>query len=86
MQKVRVRVRKKGQITLPQDLRNQWELNEGSEISLISDGDHAVIRPIRRTKIKEDAGSLGQAGKDEIDFAIMDPELISDHYSKKYRH
>jgi AbrB family looped-hinge helix DNA binding protein len=86
MQKVSIRVRKKGQITLPQDLRNLWELGEGSQITLIAEGDHAIIRPIRRTKIREDAGSLGQATKDEIDFAIMDPELISQHYAKKYRH
>ncbi|HZW57596.1 MAG TPA: hypothetical protein VFF30_15010 [Nitrososphaerales archaeon] len=46
-------------------------------------GDHAIISPIRRTKIKEDAGSLGQADKDEIDIAIM--KLVSLHYSKKYR-
>jgi AbrB family looped-hinge helix DNA binding protein len=84
MQKVRIKIRKKGQITLPQELRTQWEVGEGSEISLVAEGDHAVIKPIRRTKVGEEAGSLGRADKDEIDFAIIDPELVSMHYSKKY--
>ena len=85
MQRIRIRVRKKGQITLPQDLRNRWEVGEGSELALVEEGNHAVISPIRRTKVREDAGSLGQADKDEVDIAIMDPELVSSHYLKKYR-
>jgi len=86
MQRLRIRVRKKGQITLPQQLRNRWEVDEGSEIALVEEGDHAVISPIRKTRIREDAGTLGHADKDEVDVAIMDPELLSEHYSKKYRH
>jgi AbrB family looped-hinge helix DNA binding protein len=85
MQTTRIRVRKKGQVTLPQELRDEWEIDEGSEIMLTSEKDYAVIRPIRRTKIKQDAGSLGHADRDEIDFAVMDPELISQYYAKKYR-
>ena len=85
MQKSRVRVRKRGQITLPQEIRNRWRIQEGSEIDIISDEDHAIIKPIKRTRIQEDAGALGPADKDEIEFAIIDPELISQHYSKKYR-
>jgi hypothetical protein len=45
-----------------------------------------VTRPIKRTEIREAAGSLGHAAIDEIDFAILDPELISQYYAKKYRH
>ena len=86
LQKVRIRVRKKGQITLPQALRKRWEIDEGSEIALAEEENRAVISPIKRTRIRHDAGSLGRADKDEIDIAIMDPELVSDHYSKKYRH
>lgn len=86
MQKTKIRVRKKGQITLPQDLRARWEVSEGSELALIEEGDHAIIRPVRRTRIKEEAGSLGRSDKDEIDFATMDSELVSEYYSRKYRH
>ncbi|MHB8565543.1 MAG: AbrB/MazE/SpoVT family DNA-binding domain-containing protein [Nitrososphaerales archaeon] len=86
MQTSRIRVRKKGQVTLPQELRDRWGISEGSEIALVAEEDHAVIRPIKKTRIKEDAGSLGQADNDEVEFAIIDPELVSEHYSKKYRH
>ena len=85
MQNTRIRVRKKGQITLPHELRNRWKIDEGSEIALITEKDHAIIRPVRQTRIRKDAGSLGPADKDEIEFAVIDPELISQYYSKKYR-
>jgi AbrB family looped-hinge helix DNA binding protein len=84
MPTMRIRVRKKGQVTLPQELRDWWEIGEGSEIVLAAEKDHAVIRPVRGT-IKQDAGSLGQSDKGEIDFAVMSPELLSQYYSKKYR-
>ena len=84
MQKIKVKVRKKGQITLPQQLRNCWGIDEGSEIVITAEEDQAIIRPVRRTKVKADAGSLGSADSDEVEFAIIDPELLSQHYSKKY--
>ncbi len=84
MQKIKVRVRKKGQITLPQQLRNQWGIDEGSEIVITAEEDQATIRPVRRTKVRDDAGSLGHADSDEVEFAILDPELLSQYYSKKY--
>lgn len=85
MQKLKVRVRKKGQITLPQQLRNRWGIDEGSEIVIAAEDDQAIIRPVRQTRVREDAGSLGRADSDEIDFAVIDPELVSQYYSKKYR-
>ncbi|MCS4537965.1 MAG: AbrB/MazE/SpoVT family DNA-binding domain-containing protein [Thaumarchaeota archaeon] len=84
MQRIRVKVRKKGQITLPQQLRNRWGLDEGSEIVIAAEDNQAIIRPIRRTKVRDAAGALGQADSDEIEFAIIDPELIFQHYSKRY--
>ena len=83
---MRIKVRKKGQITLPLELRKNWEVSEGSELVLAPEGDHAVIRPVRKTKIKQEAGSLGQADRDEIEVAVLDPELVPQHYFKKYRH
>lgn len=84
MQTTRLRVRKKGQITLPQRLRKRWGLDAGAEIVIAAEEDCAVIRPVRRTRVKDDAGALGRADTDEVELAIMDPELISQHYSKKY--
>lgn len=80
-------MRKKGQITLPQKLRRKWGLNEGSEIVIITaaaEEDQAVIRPVKRIRVKEAAGSLGQADSDEVEFAVADPELLSQYYLKKY--
>jgi AbrB family looped-hinge helix DNA binding protein len=85
MQKIRVKVRKRGQITLPQEIRKKWGIREDSEIDIISDEEQAIIKPVKHTRIQEEAGALGPADKDEIEFAIIDPELISQHYSKKYR-
>ena len=84
MQKIKVRVRKKGQITLPQQLRDRWGVDDGSELLIAAEDDHAVIRPVRRTRVKDGAGSLGQPDSDETEFAIVDPELVSQHYTKKY--
>lgn len=81
----RIRVRKKGQITLPQKLREEWHIIEGSFISLSAAENQAVIRPIKRTKIIEDAGALGPSDKDEIEFATMDLEFLVQYYSKKYK-
>ena len=86
MQKQRVKVRKKGQITLPQKLRRKWGLDEGSEIVIIAaaEEDQAVIRPVKRIRVEDEAGSLGQADSDEVEFAVADPELLSQYYLKKY--
>ena len=84
MQKMRVKVRKKGQVTLPQDLRDRWGVEEGSELSITAEGDQAIVRPVRRTRLKDDAGCLGKPDSDEVEFAIVDAELVSEHYSKKY--
>jgi len=84
MQKIKVRVRKKGQITLPRQLRDLWDIGEGSEMVITAEGDRAVIKPVKRTIVREDAGSLGEAKDDEIEFAVIDPELILQYYLKKY--
>jgi AbrB family looped-hinge helix DNA binding protein len=85
LQTTRIKVRKKGQITLPQPLREKWGIGEGSEISLTSEKNQAIIRPIRKTKLRESAGSLGHPDKDEVEFAILDSEMLPNFYAKKYR-
>jgi len=84
MQRMRVRVRKKGQVTFPQLLRDRWGMEEGSELLITTEGDQAIVRPVRRTRLRDDAGCLGKPDSDETEFAIVDTELISRHYSKKY--
>jgi AbrB family looped-hinge helix DNA binding protein len=83
-----MRVRKKGQVTLPQILREKWGIAEGSEVIILSvDGDKAILKPLRKTNVRQASGSLGEPSKpgDEIEFATLDPELIPRYYSKKYR-
>lgn len=83
-----MRVRKKGQVTLPQSLREKWGIDEGSEITILAvDGDKAILKPVRKTNVRQASGSLGEPLKssDEIEFASLDPELIPRYYSKKYR-
>ena len=84
MQKVKVKVRKKGQITLPLELRKTWNLTEGSEIIFIYDENEAVLKPIRKVKVRENAGILGPPDSDEIEYATLDPELLAFYFEKKY--
>jgi len=85
---MRIKVRKKGQVTLPQSLRERWGIAEGSEVMILAvDDDKAILKPIRRVNVRQASGSLGEPLKpnDEVEFATLDPELIPRYYSKKYR-
>jgi AbrB family looped-hinge helix DNA binding protein len=88
LERIKMRVRKKGQVTLPQKLREKWGIDEGSEVIILSvDNDKALIKPVRKTNVRQASGSLGEPTKpsDEIEFATLDPELLARYYSKKYR-
>jgi AbrB family looped-hinge helix DNA binding protein len=88
LERVRIKVRKKGQVTLPHSIREKLGIAEGSEVEISSvDDDKAVLKPIRKVDIRRSSGLLGEPRKrnDEIEFASLDPELIPRYYSKKYR-
>jgi len=85
MQKVKVKVRKKGQITLPLKLRKTWNLTEGSEILFIYDENEAIVKPVKKVKVRENAGILGPPNDDEVEFATLDPELLAFYFDEKYR-
>lgn len=83
-----MKVRKKGQVTLPQSLRERWGIHDGSEVIILAvDDDKAILKPMRKVSVREASGSLGKPSKrkDEIEFATLDPELIPRYYSKKYK-
>lgn len=82
--KVRVRVRKKGQLTVPVEIRRLWELSEGSELIFIYDEEKAIVKPRRRIRVKDYSGALGKPCKDEVDFSILDSELIPLYFDRKY--
>lgn len=84
MKKVKVRVRKKGQLTLPIEIRKAWGINEGSELIFIYDENKAIVKPRRRIRVKDFSGALGESHKDEILFSILDPELLPLYYKEKY--
>ncbi len=88
MENLKIRVRKKGQVTLPHSLREKWGIDEGSEVMILSvDDNKAIIKPMRKINVRQASGSLGEPLKptDEIEFATLDPELLLRYYSKKYR-
>ena len=84
MKKIRVRVRKKGQLTLPIEIRKAWGIDEGSELIFIYDENKAIVKPRRRIKVKDFSGALGEPHEDEILFSILDPEFLPLYYKEKY--
>lgn len=46
---VTVKVGRRGQITIPSQVRRQMGFDEGDTIALIREGDHMVLRPITET-------------------------------------
>ncbi len=84
MKRVSVRVRKKGQLTLPVEIRRIWGLREGSELIFIYDERGATVKPMRRVKVREFSGALGDPCEDEVAFSILDPELLPLYLKEKY--
>ena len=46
---ITVKIGKRGQITIPRDIRRNLGLKEGDKIALISQGDRAILQPITKT-------------------------------------
>ena len=46
---VKVRVGKRGQITIPSQIRRQTGIEEGDQLTLVVQGQHIIIRPITQT-------------------------------------
>jgi len=80
-----VQVRKKGQVTLPVELRKMLNVKEGSELLFIQTPEGIMVKPVRKVEVKEFSGALGKGEKDELVFATLDPELLPLYFKKKYR-
>jgi len=78
-------VRKKGQVTLPVELRKMLNVKEGSELLFIQTPEGIMVKPVRKVEVKEFSGALGKGEKDELVFATLDPELLPLYFKKKYR-
>ena len=60
-------------------------IGEGAELVFIYDDEKAIVKPRKRIRVREFSGILGEAGEDEVEYAILDLELLPLYFNKKYR-
>jgi antitoxin PrlF len=48
----------KGQVTIPKDIRNALAIKEGDSVIFIVQGDHAVLKPIKKKSLIDFYGAL----------------------------
>jgi AbrB family looped-hinge helix DNA binding protein len=63
---ITIRVGRRGQITIPKDIRNHLGIDEGDSIALIPEGDQAILRPIHLTLL-DLRGSVPVTQEQEFD-------------------
>ena len=76
-----VRLRQKGQITLPVEVRRKLGLVEDDELILTIEDDRIVLKPLRT----EVPSKYLESSDDEIVYAVMDPEFVPHYFEVKYR-
>lgn len=54
----RSRVTVKGQITIPKEVRSALAIREGDSVLFLVEGDHAILRRVRRRTLQELHGAL----------------------------
>jgi AbrB family looped-hinge helix DNA binding protein len=57
---------RRGQITLPREIRRRMKADEGDQIAFIIDGEQVVIKPITRTLL-DLRGSVPVSGEQDFD-------------------
>ena len=48
----------KGQITIPKEIRNALAIKEGDSVIFMVEGDHAILKPIKRKSLLDFYGTL----------------------------
>ena len=48
----------KGQITIPREIRHALALKEGDSVIVMVEGDHAVLRPLKKKSLLDFYGTL----------------------------
>jgi AbrB family looped-hinge helix DNA binding protein len=43
------KIGKRGQITLPREIRLVWDVNEGDHVAFLQRGDDILVRPLKQT-------------------------------------
>ena len=51
------RIGKRGQITLPRELRVAWEVGDGDQVVFLQRGDDVLVRPLKQT-LRDMRGSV----------------------------
>jgi antitoxin PrlF len=76
----------KGQVTVPQEIRNRLGLSSGDRVEFVIEGEHTIIRPSRprSNPFAEYAGILGTfpGGKKEINAWLRDLRSEDDSSEK----
>ncbi len=80
---VTIKIGRRGQITIPRDVRRQLGLQEGDAIALIPQEGHAILLPITQTLL-EMRGSVPVVGIQ--DFAQIRHKVIVDRAKKAGAH
>ena len=55
---VRARLSSKGQLTIPQEIRERYELNEGDEVEFIAEEKGSYMIPLKRRNLMDLYGSV----------------------------
>jgi AbrB family looped-hinge helix DNA binding protein len=61
-----VKIGRRGQMTIPREVRHHLGIKEGDTIALIPQGDHAILRPITQTLL-DLRGSVPVTGIQDFD-------------------
>jgi len=60
------RIGKRGQITLPRELRAAWEVEEGDQVAFLQRGEEVVLLPLKRT-LRDLRGSVPVSGPQDFE-------------------
>ena len=60
------RIGKRGQITLPRELRAAWEVDEGDRIAFLQRGEEVVLLPLKQT-LRDLRGSVPASGPQDFE-------------------
>ncbi len=73
---ITIKVGRRGQITLPSNIRRRIGLQEGDHIAVVSQGDQVILRPITRTLL-DLRGSVPVSAPQ--DFTAVRRQVITKH-------
>jgi antitoxin PrlF len=63
---LQTRVGRRGQITLPREVRRRIKVDEGDQIAFIIEGEQVIIKPITQSLL-DLRGSVGVRGEQDFD-------------------